>query len=146
MPRACFRGWQRKPQGIRWRPGPALGSCPDRRARPVGKGMQSRARRNRVSSGPRHRVRSMDETDDKPRLSELLGLAREGEPGAIGKVFEVAYPELCALAHARLRSRGQSHNGGLETTALVHESFLRLAQNGQLRTEHRSHFFKYAGR
>jgi RNA polymerase sigma factor (TIGR02999 family) len=88
----------------------------------------------------------LSETDEKPRLSTLLGLARDGEPGAIAKVFEAAYPELCTLAHARLRSRGQSHDGVLETTALVHESFLRLAQNGSLRAEHRSHFFKYAGR
>jgi RNA polymerase sigma factor (TIGR02999 family) len=83
------------------------------------------------------------EATEQKRLSLLLDLARVGTPGAIASVFESAYPELCALASARLRGRGQV---ALETTVLVHETFLRFAQRGELQVQDRAHFFKYAGR
>jgi RNA polymerase sigma factor (TIGR02999 family) len=85
----------------------------------------------------------MSDSTEPKRLSILLGLARVGEPGALASVFESAYPELCVLASARLRGRGQV---SLETTALVHETFLRFAQRGELHMADRAHFFKYAGR
>jgi RNA polymerase sigma factor (TIGR02999 family) len=84
------------------------------------------------------------EKPESERLSALLGLASAGEPGALGKVFEAAYPELRKLASARLRARGGGQ-GGLETTTVVHETFMRFAQRGQLQAEHRAQFFKYAG-
>ncbi|MDB4973499.1 MAG: putative polymerase sigma factor [Myxococcaceae bacterium] len=80
------------------------------------------------------------------RLSLLLELARSGARGALSSVFESAYPELCKMAHARLRGKDQGAGAALETTALVHETFLRLAQQGQLQVEDRAHFFRYAGR
>src|SRR5262245_66665167 len=86
----------------------------------------------------------MTTPDDKPRLSYLLGMARDGVEGALASVFEAAYPELCVLARARLRGGGQQP--ALETAALVHEVFLRFAQRGALDAEHRGHFFSYAGR
>jgi RNA polymerase sigma factor (TIGR02999 family) len=79
------------------------------------------------------------------RLSMLLGRAREGDPQAFQAVFEAAYPELRALARARLR-RQQPGGGGLETTALVHEAYLRFAGSAELAAEHRAHFFRYASR
>ena len=83
-----------------------------------------------------------DEKPEPGRLSALLGLASAGAPGALGKVFEAAYPELRKLASARLRARG---GGGLETTTVVHETFMRFAQRGELQAAHRGQFFKYAG-
>ena len=85
----------------------------------------------------------MTNADEPTRLSLLLGLAREGADGALAAVFEAAYPELCVLARARLRGGGQA---ALETTALVHEAFLRFAQRGQIDAEHRGPFFSYVGR
>lgn len=79
-------------------------------------------------------------------MSLLLDLARAGESGALASVFEKAYPELRALASARLRGRGAGGSGSLATTTLVHETFLRLAQRSELNVEDRAHFFKYAGR
>ena len=86
----------------------------------------------------------MDDSTEPKRLSLLLERARTGAPGALASVFENAYPQLCVLASARLRGRGQG--GSLETTALVHETFLRFARRGELQAEDRAHFFKYAGR
>jgi RNA polymerase sigma factor (TIGR02999 family) len=85
----------------------------------------------------------MADPDEPTRLSHLLGLARDGAEGALAAVFEAAYPELCVLARARLRGRGQA---ALETTALVHEAFMRFAQRGEIDAEHRGPFFSYVGR
>lgn len=84
-----------------------------------------------------------DSSEEPQRLSVLLEHARSGVPGALASVFEQAYPELCKLAHARLRGRDHAT---LETSALVHETFLRLAQRDELQISDRAHFFKYAAR
>ncbi|HEX6245289.1 MAG TPA: ECF-type sigma factor [Polyangiales bacterium] len=77
------------------------------------------------------------------RISFFLGRLAGGDGAALSQVFTVAYPELCALARARLRASGGGACDGLES-GLVHEVFLRLAGRGTLRAEHRPHFFKYA--
>jgi RNA polymerase sigma factor (TIGR02999 family) len=87
----------------------------------------------------------MAEDESNPgRLSLLLGMARSGDPAAFQAVFEAAYPELQSLARSRLRRSGAPD--ALDTTALVHETFLRFASSGQLQAEHRPHFFRYASR
>lgn len=58
--------------------------------------------------------------------------------------FEVAYPELRRLAHARLRSTGR--HGDLATTALVHESYLRFLSAPGLAPTERAAFFDYASK
>ena len=77
-------------------------------------------------------------------LTQLLQLAAQGERGALDKVFEVLYPELRKIAHARLRSQGGVAH--LATTALVHESFLRLIDSSDLLLTDRKHFFAYAAK
>jgi len=76
------------------------------------------------------------------RLTELLARTRAGDRAARDALFALAYRELRRLAHARL------HDGGrhtlLDTTALVHESYLRLVQAGELTLEDRRAFFGYA--
>ncbi len=67
-----------------------------------------------------------------------------GEPQARDRLFEAAYPELRKLARSRLRDGGR--NTFLETTALVHESYLRLLQVDRLRLEDRRAFFAYASK
>jgi RNA polymerase sigma factor (TIGR02999 family) len=84
-----------------------------------------------------------DEASGSARISLLLGLARAGDPEAFQQVFEAAYPELRALARARLRSQPSEMLGA---TALVHETYLRLAGSGEIPAEHRGHFFRYASR
>ena len=77
-------------------------------------------------------------------LTALLQLAAKGERDALNSVFEALYPDLRRIAHARLRKRGAVAH--LETTALVHESFLRLVDNAQLALVDRKHFFTYAAK
>ncbi|WP_088278614.1 ECF-type sigma factor [Ideonella sp. A 288] len=77
-------------------------------------------------------------------IGDLIRRVNAGEPGAQDALFASAYGELRKLARARL------HNGGrntcLDTTALVHESYLRYVSGGQLRAEDRRAFFAYASR
>lgn len=75
-------------------------------------------------------------------LTLLLDRVREGDAGARDALFAAAYPELHRLAHARLREGGR--NTVLDTTSLVHESYLRFVTSGKLRAEDRRAFFAYA--
>jgi RNA polymerase sigma factor (TIGR02999 family) len=80
----------------------------------------------------------------KEPLTELLQLAARGERSALDRVFVLLYPDLRRIAHARLRvEKGAAH---LETTALVHESFLRLVEASALVLADRKHFFTYAAK
>lgn len=80
----------------------------------------------------------------RPPITELLRGAARGEAGALDAVFEALYPDLKRIARARLHAQGRA--GGMGTTTLVHESFLRLANAGSLRLEDRRHFFAYAAK
>ena len=75
-------------------------------------------------------------------LTDLLGRMRVGDAKARDALFAVAYAELHGLAQARLRHGGR--NALLDTTGLVHESYLRFARAGELRAEDRRAFFAYA--
>jgi RNA polymerase sigma factor (TIGR02999 family) len=57
--------------------------------------------------------------------------------------FAAAYRELKRLAHARLREGGR--DAVLDTTALVHESYVKLARQGELQFPDRARFLAYAG-
>ena len=58
------------------------------------------------------------------------------------ELLPLLYDELRKLARARLSSGGR--NVTLDTTALVHESFLRLQKAGHLALKDRDHFLAYA--
>jgi len=77
-------------------------------------------------------------------LSELIRRVNSGERGSRDDLFAAAYPELRKLARSRLREGGR--NTFLDTTALVHESYLRFLNSGQLKSEDRRAFFGYASR
>lgn len=76
-------------------------------------------------------------------LSVLIARVNAGDAQAQNALFAAAYPELRKLARSRLRDGGR--NTVLDTTALVHESYLRFLQHGQLRSDDRRAFFAYAG-
>ena len=76
------------------------------------------------------------------RMTELLGRLAAGDRAARDALFAAAYAELRRLAHARLYGGGR--NTVLDTTALVHESYLRLVQTGELHFDDRRAFFGYA--
>ena len=75
-------------------------------------------------------------------LTDLLQRARQGDEAALAGIFDLAYSELRKLAHARLRR--SAPNTLLDTTALVHEVYLRFADVGRLHIGDREHFLRYA--
>ena len=76
------------------------------------------------------------------QLTELLVRVQGGDAAARDALFAAAYAELHGLAQARLRHGGR--HTLLDTTGLVHESYLRFAGAGELRAEDRRAFFAYA--
>ena len=68
--------------------------------------------------------------------------AEAAPAGSVDALFAAAYQELRKLARSRLRGGGR--NAVLDTTSLVHESYLRLAKAGRLALEDRAHFLRYA--
>lgn len=75
-------------------------------------------------------------------ITLLLQRAREGEVPARETLFAACYDDLKRLARLRLRDGGR--NTVLDTTSLVHESYLRFINSSQLRAEDRRAFFAYA--
>ncbi|HEX5074612.1 MAG TPA: ECF-type sigma factor [Gemmatimonadaceae bacterium] len=61
---------------------------------------------------------------------------------SLDALVATAYEELRAIAHARLAWRGAG--GTLSTTALVHEAYLKLADESPSRWRDRAHFFAVA--
>ena len=57
-------------------------------------------------------------------LTDLIHRVNAGAPGSREQLFSAAYTELRRLAHARLRDGGR--NTVLDTTALVHETYLKF--------------------
>ena len=77
-------------------------------------------------------------------ITALIGQAQAGDKAALSAIFKLAYDDLRTMASKRLRSGG--HGVILDTTALVHESFLRFSEAGRLNATDRAHFLNYAGR
>ncbi len=75
-------------------------------------------------------------------VTELIAQAREGDRGAFDRLFTLLYPDLRRIAHARLS--GHVRDAALDTTALVHECYLKFANAERLTPGDRVHFLAYA--
>ena len=64
----------------------------------------------------------------KTRLKELLAAHDNGDADALGELMEVIYPELKKLARYHLYNERAGHT--LNTTAIVHEAYLRMSGGG----------------
>jgi RNA polymerase sigma factor (TIGR02999 family) len=76
-------------------------------------------------------------------VSRLLDAWRGGEDSALERLMPLVYDELHALAHRQLRGEREGHT--LQTTALLHEAYLRL-MGTDVPWEGRVHFFAVAAR
>jgi RNA polymerase sigma factor (TIGR02999 family) len=77
-------------------------------------------------------------------VTALIALANSGDADALNALFSALYRELHALARARLRRSMPMTM--LDTTSLLHESYLKLIKSGELKVENRAHFLAYASR
>lgn len=83
-----------------------------------------------------------NETATKESITGLLLAAERGDHAALEALFPLVYNELHELARRqRLAWHG---NETLNTTALVHESYLKLVDQGRIGATSRAHFFAIA--
>jgi RNA polymerase sigma factor (TIGR02999 family) len=75
-------------------------------------------------------------------VSQLLVKWKQGDGEALRALVPLVYAELRRLAHHYLQGENPGHT--LQSTALVHEAYLRLAERSPLQLQNRAHFFAVA--
>ena len=79
--------------------------------------------------------------NESAEITRWLHDARSGDTQALDQVLATLYRELHVLARRQLgHARGQT----LNTTALVHEAYLKLLGKQETEFQDRAHFFAYA--
>lgn len=81
---------------------------------------------------------------DAGEVTLLLRAMRAGEAGAFDRLVPLVYDELRRIAHGHLRR--QRPGGTLDTTGLVHEAYLKLAEQSGLDLRDRGHFLAVSAR
>jgi len=71
-------------------------------------------------------------------VSELLANWHAGDDGAFRAALPLVYDELRRVAHHYLQRERPGHT--LQSTALVHEAYLRLEKQGAAQFQNREHF------
>jgi len=77
------------------------------------------------------------------QLNDLFLNWSNGDKETLNEILPLIYNELRRLARYHLRQQRPNHT--LQTTALVHEAYLRLAREKPLVLENRTHFLGLAG-
>src|SRR3954470_5315928 len=72
----------------------------------------------------------------------MLTELRTGRRDALDRLLPVVYEQLREIAHRRLVPRERT--GTIETTALVHEAYLKLVDQSSAEWRDRAHFFAIA--
>jgi len=76
-------------------------------------------------------------------LTTLLKAWGSGEASAFDRLIPLVYPELKRIARRHMR---RSDSGMIQTTALVHEAYLRLVDLSSVGWEDRAHFYAVSAR
>lgn len=79
---------------------------------------------------------------DPSELTVILRRWRDGDEQAFEALLPRVYDQLREIARARLRAERPDHT--LDTSALVHEAYLRLADGATTDWQDRAHFFAVA--
>lgn len=80
--------------------------------------------------------------DSSFEVTQLLAAAAQGDEAAFNELLPLVYDELHRQAQSYMAR--QPHGATLQATALVHEAYLRLAQQADKAWENRVHFFAVA--
>jgi RNA polymerase sigma factor (TIGR02999 family) len=78
------------------------------------------------------------------RVTELLTRWSQGDGAALAELTPLVYEDLRRLAHHHMGGQRPGHT--LQTTALVNEAYLRLADQTSPSWQNRAHFFAVAAR
>ncbi len=79
---------------------------------------------------------------DSDQITLLLRSWSHGEKVVADQVIPLVYSELRRLADSYLRRERPGHT--LQPTALIHEAYLRLANQKEIEWQNRSHFYGVA--
>lgn len=79
-----------------------------------------------------------------PEITGVIENAHGAEGVAVDALWPAAYDELKTLARLRIREVGSARL--IDTTALVHESWLKLSTAKYLKVDNRYQFFAYASK
>jgi RNA polymerase sigma factor (TIGR02999 family) len=82
--------------------------------------------------------------DERSEVTELLNAHQRGDARALDALFPLVYNELRLVAHGQ-RQRWQGDET-LDTTALVHEAYLKLVDQSRASWENRAHFLATAAK
>lgn len=82
--------------------------------------------------------------DPSQVAGELQARWRDGDQDALQALIPLVYQDLRAMAHRQLKRERPGHT--LQTTALVHEAYLRLAGQRPFEASNRAHFVAVAAR
>jgi RNA polymerase sigma factor (TIGR02999 family) len=82
--------------------------------------------------------------ETRHQVTDLLAAWRRGETDALDRLFPLVYDELRRVASRQLGREATGHT--LDTTALVHEAYLRLVDQNRVAWADRAHFFAIAAR
>ncbi|MBA3893402.1 MAG: sigma-70 family RNA polymerase sigma factor [Gemmatimonadales bacterium] len=77
-------------------------------------------------------------------VTRLLEAAEAGDRDALERLVPLVYEDLRRVAHRQLDREGGGHT--LQTTALIHEAYLKLAAGGSVSATSRAHFLAIAAR
>lgn len=83
-------------------------------------------------------------TGNPEEFTQLLAAWSKGNEEAFEQLIQIVYDELRRLAHHYLRNENPGQT--LQTTALVNEAYLRLAQGQKMTFTDRAHFFAVCAR
>lgn len=86
----------------------------------------------------------LDPASDGREITVLLGRCSAGDPAAFDELIGLVYSDLRRIAHRRLLNERAGHT--LDTTALVHEAYLKLVPRAGASWGDRVHFFAVASR
>ncbi len=86
---------------------------------------------------------SPDEAAEQ-EIASALAILRRGAPEGMEQLIPLVYAQLRRMAHHQLAAEAAGHT--LSTTALVHEAYLRLADQGPTAWADRTQFFALAAR
>ena len=81
---------------------------------------------------------------DPATITQLLNAAQTGDAAAMDKLFPLVYDEL--RMRAGKQRAGQGAMATMNTTAIVHEAYLKLADQKDARYANRAHFFAVAAK
>ena len=86
----------------------------------------------------------MDSVPSREDITRILQDISRGRAGAENALLPLVYDELRSLAHHYMRDERQGHT--LQTTALVHEAYLKLGGTKEECWESKAHYLRVAAK